>query len=220
MTLILVPAADVQDWRQLLADPTLHWKPGYSAHSFAHSWQEARGFPASVQRIIESSGAFPDVEALLVLPEHKVSLPGGRSCSQSDAWVLARWRGGLVSGAIEGKCSESFGPTLGEWGQDASPGKEKRLAFLLHTLGLRARPSDDIGYQLLHRTASALIEAKRFHAGRAMMLVHSFSPQNEGFPDYSRFVELFGVSAEIGRLAFAGSPGGVDLYVGWVTEVG
>lgn len=219
MTLILVPTVGVDDWRRLLADPDLHWKPECSAHSLAHCWQSVNGFPASVQRLFDSTGLFPGIEALLVLPEHQVPLPGGNRPSQTDAWVLARWSSGLLSIAVEGKTAESFGPTLAEWTRDASPGKQERLSFLLQTLGLSERPSDDIRYQLLHRTASALIEAKRFHAGNAVVLVHSFSTRDEGFADYSRFVGLFGASAEVGGLVSASPRGAIGLYFGWVREM-
>lgn len=219
MTLILVPTVGVEDWQRLLADPDLHWKPNYSAHSFAHCWQSAKGFPASVKRLFDSAGFFPGIEALLVLPEHQVPLPGGNRPSQSDAWVLARWSSGLLSIAVEGKTAESFGPTLGEWTRNASPGKQARLSFLLQTLGLVQQPAGDIRYQLLHRTASALIEAKRFHAGNAVVLVHSFSTRNEGFADYSRFVGLFGASAEVDRLIRANSCGEIELYFGWIREM-
>jgi hypothetical protein len=46
-------------------------------------------------------------------------------------------------------------PTLDEWRADASTGKDKRLRFLLRTLGMAAIPGGDIRYQFLHRAASA-----------------------------------------------------------------
>jgi hypothetical protein len=36
----------------------------------------------------------------------------------------------------------------------------------------------------LARTASAVIEAKRFHARKAALVVHSFSTQQDGFADF------------------------------------
>ena len=44
-------------------------------------------------------------------------------------------------------------------------------------------------YQLLHRTASAIIEAERFNANHALMLVHSFSLANEWYGDFE-FIKL------------------------------
>jgi hypothetical protein len=219
MANVLVPATGPQDWRRLLADPERHWRPDYSAHSLAHCWQDADGFPTTVGALFETSGTFPGAKALIVIPEHKVPLPGGSRPSQSDVWVLARWDGGLISITVEGKAAEPFGPTLHEWYQSPSPGKVVRLDYLLRTLGLAGPLAGEVRYQLLHRTASALIEAERFHARRAVMLVHSFSAAAEGYDDYERFLALFGATAAVGRLAPAGVRGGVELYFGWAHEV-
>ena len=67
----------------------------------------------------------------------------------------------------------------------------------------------------MHRTASALIEAKRFNAPNALMLAHSFSRENEWFDDYQQFLALFGVRGGIGSLVFAKNIDGVNLYFGW-----
>jgi len=153
---------------------------------------------------------------LLGIPEHKVPLPGGSRASQNDVWVLAGNAEGLVFIAVEGKVAESFGPTLGEWRKDASAGKAKRLGYLLECLGLREIPPDEVRYQLLHRTASAVIEAGRFHAKSAVMLVHSFSQSDAWYADYERFLALFGAAAVQGELVSLGCVSGIELYSGWV----
>ncbi|MFA7012304.1 MAG: hypothetical protein WC202_05045, partial [Desulfobacterales bacterium] len=61
------------------------------------------------------------------LPEHKVPLPGGSRSSQNDIWVLARSKGQLISIAVEGKVSETFGPTVQECGR--IPALEKLNVF-------------------------------------------------------------------------------------------
>ena len=73
-----------------------------------------------------------------------------------------------------------------------------------------------IRYQLLHRTASALIEAERFGASTAFMLVHSFSQEDEHLEDYQEFVKLFGTSGEVNTVSYAGNKNGIDLYLAWV----
>ena len=98
---------------------------------------------------------------------------------------------------VEGKVNESFGPTVNEWREEASPGKGTRLSFLLKTLGLPKQVDGTIRYQLLHRAASAVIEGERFRAAAAVMLVHSFSPRRAGWSDYSAFLKLFGVTAGV-----------------------
>lgn len=211
---IYIPASKAEQWAQFLADPVKHWRQGYSARTLAYSWQEAAGFPAEVAEVL--SHQFPSLELLLAFPEHKVSLRGGSRASQNDIWVLARSEGQLVSIAVEGKVSESFDKTVGEWKADSSPGKVERLEYLRGLLGLPSVP-DSVRYQLLHRAASAIIEAKRFNATHAVMLVHSFSKTGEWFDDYARFVELMGEAATKNGLVAVGTCSGIPLYLAWVS---
>lgn len=190
MTKILIPASRADDWAQLLAEPVKHWKVGYSARTLAHAWQDADGFPAEVAAAFETNETLRGVSMLFGIPEHQVSLPGGSTKSQNDIWVLAKTDGDLVSIAVEGKVSEPFDRTVAEWLESGTPGKTVRLQFLKDTLGLQEVP-DSIRYQLLHRTASAIREAERFHASHAVMVVHSFSPTQAWFEDYQAFVALF-----------------------------
>jgi hypothetical protein len=74
-----------------------------------------------------------------------------------------------------------------------------------------------IRYQLLHRAASAVIEADRFNARHALMLVHSFSQTYEWFEDYERFVALFGAVAYSEAVVPVADLGTISLYCGWVT---
>ena len=214
MSKIFVPTTSVDRWKQLLADPDKQWRTGYSARTLAHCWQEADGLPASVQTVFRRWGTEPfnELEVLLVVPEHQVPLPGGSRPSQSDVWVLARGGTDLVSIAVEGKVSEPFGLTLEEWRKDASPGKEERLNFICKQLSLNPSPHDSIRYQLLHRAASAVVEARRFNAAHAMMLVHSFSPSDEWFDDYEQFLALFGASGAPNTVTSAGKRAGLFLY--------
>lgn len=210
---IYIPTSSAEQWAQFLAEPVKHWRQGYSARTLAYSWQEAGGFPSEVDSVLAS--AFPSAELLLALPEHKVPLPGSSRPSQNDIWILARSEGQLISIAVEGKVSEPFGPTVQEWQAESSPGKAERLAYLLSLLSLSAVP-DTTRYQLLHRTASAIIEAQRFNAAHAVMLVHSFSQSSEWFQDYAAFVSLMGGSAAENNMASVGSRSGVSLHLAWV----
>ncbi len=213
MSKIYIPATSADDWKQFLADPVKHWRQGYSARTLAYSWQEAVDFPTEVGTVLRSQ--FSSAELLLALPEHKVPLPGGSRSSQNDIWVLARSEGNLISIAVEGKVSEPFGPTVQEWQAESSPGKAERLAYLLALLGLSSVP-ETTRYQLLHRTASAIIEAQRFNASHAVMLVHSFSQSSEWFQDYAAFVSLLGGIAAENSMVSAGSRSGVSLHLAWV----
>jgi len=203
---ILVPTQSYEDWRRLLARPDRHWKPGFSAMTLARSWEAAGGFPPEVDAIFRSSGQ-PNIvglEPVLIVPEYQIALPGGRRASQTDVLVLARTATGLVTIAVEGKVDEAFGPTVSERRSENSEGVEARLKFLYQCLGLPDVPGS-IRYQLLHRTASAVIAAQQFFASTAVMLIHSFSSSDRWFDDFAAFAALL-------RL---GSCSGVNLHIGW-----
>lgn len=215
MNQIYIQAQGPGDWARFLAEPEKQWRRGYSARTLAHSWHAVGCFPPEVQNAFASSSSFRDISLLLVIPEHQVDLPGGRRPSQNDIWVLARTPETLVSIAVEGKVSEPFGPTVREWNPDGSKGRRTRFDFLSLTLGLSNVPGN-IRYQLLHRTASAVLEAQRFHAKHAVMLVHSFSQGDEWFSDFEQFAGLFGKSVNKGEIQPVGENNGIILHLGWI----
>lgn len=218
MNKIYIPTTKPEDWQSLLADPEKQWRKGYSARALAYCWQEADGFPGCVKRTFKESNIdlFHEIEILLAIPEHKVSLPGGARSSQNDLFVLAKSHGQLISIAVEGKVSEPFGDIVSKWMENPSPGRKKRLEFLCKELGLAETDVSNIRYQLLHRTVSAILEAKKFNASNALMLVHSFSQTDEWFENYALFAALFGIDAKIDRIHSAGKIGAIQLYLGWV----
>jgi len=57
-------------------------------------------------------------------------------------------------------------------------------------MGLNELP-DFMSYQLVHRLASALMEARKCFAPYAMMIVHSFNKEKEHFTDYQAFLRLW-----------------------------
>ena len=222
MTRIFIPAEQPDDWQRFLAEPALQWKTGYSARTLAHCWHAADGFPAEIDRVLAASpvAAFHGARPLLILPEYKAALKGHGPASQNDVFVLAKATdGALMAITIEGKVEESFGTSLGTWkaaNQGFTDNKRTRLDDLLQHLGLPDVP-DAVYYQLLHRTASAVIEARTFNAPHAVMLVHSFSPAGSWFEEFARFVGLYGVAAEKDALHHLTTVAGVDLYAGWIT---
>jgi hypothetical protein len=220
MTRIYVRSQGPEDWRRLLAEPAKQWRDGYSAKMLAECWEAAQNLPGAVRRAFKRSGieALDGIEPLLVLPEYQTPLPGGGRPSQTHVFVLAKASGGLVAIAVEGKVEEPFGPTVDEWLAGASKGKRKRLAFICEILGLKASVVGGIGYQLLHRTAAAVIEAGRFSARHAVVLVHSFSPSRTWFEDYVAFVAALGGQAAMGALIRLPNRVDIELYCGWVSE--
>lgn len=183
---IFLPTNGAEDWRALLADPDKHWRAGYSARSAAERWEAANGLPDEISAVLEHAGLGP-VELLAAFPEWKTPLPGGRRESQTDVLALVRTARGLFVAGVEAKVAEPFGPTVSEWLADASPGKVERLTFLREKLGLHEDVSA-LRYQLLHRTASAIIEAERFGAAGAAMIVHSFSQTGAWKADFMAFL--------------------------------
>lgn len=216
MSIVFIPSESAESWKGFLAQPDRQWKTGFSARSLAYCWQGADGFPVEVGKVLGAPSAFPGIVPLLAIPELKVDLPGGITASQTDLWVLARWHEALVSIAVEGKVAEPLGPTVSEWLVDASTGKGQRLKFLLELLELTSEAVMASRYQLLHRAASAIIQAQRFTATEAVLLVHSFSPEDAWFEDFIAFAALLGARPKVDELAGVGDKGGVHFHIAWV----
>jgi hypothetical protein len=216
---VLIPTESFEDWRRLLAKPWLHWKTGYSAKTLARCWEAATrdGFPPEVKAALDRSGSglLVNLTPLLAIPEYRVPLPGGDRPSQTDLLVLARGQTGLVAIAVEGKVNEAFGQTLDQRQLKLSDGSQERLAFLLQRLQLPESIPGAHRYQLFHRTVSALLVAEEFHAKAAVMLVHSFSPEDRGFSDFNAFADLFHVKAEAGKAFPVGTFTGTPLFLCW-----
>lgn len=217
MKRIFVPTESAEDWQRLLARPDRHWREGYSAMTLAQSWEAAQpSAPPEVDAALRSAAdpLLDDLSLLLAIPEYQVDLPGGRRPSQTDVLALMRGAHGLVAVAVEGKVDEAFGPTVGEKRTGATAGVEERLSWLTSCLELHECP-DAIRYQLLHRTASALLAASHFHAAAAVMLVHSFSPASLWFEDFAAFVALLGADAAVDTVTRVDRQDGMPLFVGW-----
>ena len=216
---IYIPANSADDWQQFLADPEKQWRTGFSARATAHAWQEAKGFPEEIAALFASADDdnLMDVELLMAIPEHKVYFPPMRGHpSQNDVFAIAKASNGeLVSVAVEAKVAEPFDRTVDEWFSGGTPGKEERLEFLKSKLGIGGKAIGHIRYQLTHRLASALIEAERFNAKYAVLVVHSFSQSDEWFDDLAAFVSLYDQIAAVGKLARLDVGDGTQVFAGW-----
>jgi len=135
-------------------------------------------------------------------------------------FVLARaGDGNLVSVTIEGKVNESFGESLKDWkanGKGFTANKRTRFESLCQALGL-TEIADTIHYQLLHRAASAIFEAKRFNARYAVLIVHSFSPQRAHWEAFTHFVGLYGHVPQPDNLLELVQVDTLRLFAGWAT---
>ncbi len=214
MKRIFIPTTSGSDWQQLLAKPERHWKKGASAMTAAASWESAApSFPPEIAALLHDSKQeeLLGLKLLAAFPEWEVPLEGGVTSSHSDILAVGSNAKGLCVIAVEAKVIEDFGPTLKEKRSAASAGQHNRLDFLHSLLGV-ARFNDSIRYQLLHRTASALLTAREFHAGSAAMLVHSFGQQPTLRGDFDAFCKaiqavevsngVFSVSARVNPRLF------------------
>jgi hypothetical protein len=214
MSKVYIPSAGPADWQCFLADPDKQWRTGFSAKTLAHCWESANGLPNEIASMLQPHGG--DVQLLLAIPEYKVLLPGAsRGDSQNDVFALARAGDRTFAIMVEGKVSEPFGETLGDWLQNASEGKRNRLAFICDLLGLTLPLPDQIYYQLLHRTASAVIEARRFKTDAAAMIVHSFSAKRTWFEAFAQFASLFDVTVAANELIAVRPHARPPLNIGW-----
>lgn len=221
---LFIPTKGPQDWRAGLADPDRHWRRGKSAYELAVAWEAARdsdrGLPRDVAELLDTRPEFAGARLLLGIPEHKVQLDGGGHPSQTDLWGLLATRQGTVSMAVEGKAGEPFGEQVSQWLAGAPPasGKPARLRQLCSLLGITEDQARTCRYQLLHRTAAAILEAQRFGVPHGLLLVHSFSPHPDGFSDFSHFAEQLEAEVADNQVAPAGRRGGVDLWLAWVSS--
>ena len=213
------------DWRRLLAKPDTQWEPGKSALEMAVCWESARdtarGLPSEVATALDAVPELSGAELVFGLPEHQVDFPGGGHPSQNDLWALLRKDALRLSMTVEAKAGEPLDKLVRDWLKDANErsGKPARLAALQRELGIPDADVAHLRYQLLHRTASALVEAERFGAGVAVMLVQSFNrtADEESWQDFCRFGEAMGADVKENSVVPSTRPTVVPLYLGWVT---
>ncbi|MBX3721321.1 MAG: hypothetical protein KF713_05720 [Turneriella sp.] len=119
---------------------------------------------------------------------------------------------GRVVIAVEAKCNEPFAERIYRWIRipDSPAGKFqhklfgeqqgiverkfRRLKFLNQVLGTTIDPLSELRYQLLHRTASAIIEARNLRAEAAVVVIQAFTPSVENLFDFSDFCDALGVT--------------------------
>jgi hypothetical protein len=214
----------VADWKELLADPELHWKDGRSAKSLALSWTQAQGFPDEVKSMFAQSDQleYRGLTPAFYFPEYKVDMPHGKRASQTDLYVLAfTAEKQSVVIMVEGKVNEPFGPLVIEWLDSKNQGsqKEARITAICKLLGLEKANIMNRRYQLFHRTASAILEARRIGAERAVMMVHSFSKDDLWFEEFQTFVSLYGLEIGKNELSQPVKIGEIEISFAWVHGV-
>jgi hypothetical protein len=176
----------------------------------------ADGIPETVSAVLEPR--IPGAVLTVGHFERKTEMPGKGNPSQTDLLAICQAPDGQFVMAVEGKVTETFGPLVKKW-DDASPNRRLRIDGIRSTLGDPIGNVGGLRYQLLHRTAAAVIEADRFGVGRAVMLVHSFDPNHAGFQDFARFADWIGAPcSEPGTVSDWIDCSGIALALGWCTD--
>jgi len=190
--------------------------------SLANHWQDALGFPVDVEQMFKSGGntAINGAELLLSTPEYETQLPANGGPAFADLFVLAKSSHGLMTMVVESRVNEPFDSPFNalRWKQGNEIDDRTSLAGLSDILEITVSDASSTRYQLLSRTASALIEAERYSATTAVMLVHSFSTEENLFEDYESFGAAMGVSVERGQLVDVGIRSGRRLLLGWLSS--
>lgn len=193
------------------------------------SWERAQanesGLPEGIVQLLEQHSELRRPRLVIGTVEHKVVLPHGQRPSQNDVWAIVGVGGDLLSLTVEAKAGEPFGDLVSVWLERREPGSDKpaRLKALQKLLGIPDKDATGVRYQLLHRTASAIIEAERIGAKYAAMIVQSFrngkriSSTRKSLDDFKAFGRLFGFALEEGRLVRITTETIVPMYLGWVT---
>jgi hypothetical protein len=217
---IFTPSLGPSNWRAFLADSFVHWRREKSAWELAVSWEAAArtesGIPPEVVRALQTHPTFASSELVAAIPEHRVTLDDERRPSQNDLWAILWTPPGHVSVTVEAKAGEEFDKPIDQWLREDSKGKKSRLRFLTKTLCLAEALPGHIRYQLVHRTASAILEAKRCHFPLALMLVQSFDESRTSWSDYAAFAGCLGLTAARGNVVGPRLVEGIQLYLAWV----
>lgn len=188
----------------------------------AVSWESASnstsGLPEPIGKLFRDND-YGEPILMFAVAEHKVDLPGGNAASQSDVWAVVKTSAGMLSLTVEAKAQEPFGDNvLEQWLVEGKTEKSKKnredrwdyvRSYLPETDSFR-----QVRWQLLHRCAAAVIEAKRFGFQHAAFVVQAFKTSDESFQDYALFCRALKISAARGDMATT-SVGGISLSVGW-----
>ncbi len=225
-----VPLLEPEDVVRHLGKQEKHWKQGRSAHALAYAWRGQEGFPQAIDLVFKSHPTFQGAKLIDAFLERQTDLGSAGRHSQTDLLAVVSLDKGLGIVAVEGKAGEPFGKYVREWlegegskGGDPNESKasnrELRLRRLCETLHLSSEAASPLRYQLLHRAASAIYEAKRYRTDNAVLLIHSFSDDKKGFADFSTFLQTLGFEAPApGVLAGPIRRDGVSLYAGWAQD--
>ena len=228
MSRLLTHTRGLGSWRERLASPDRQWKRGFSAFETAVAWESASasrsGLPLPLETLLRKNG-FGEPVLLLAVAEHKVDLPGGNAASQSDVWAIINTQAGLLSLTVEAKAREAFGDEiLGKWleaGKSELSIENRKIRWNHIRVNLPAADSyHEVRYQILHRCAASVIEAKRLGSPHAAFVVQAFGEPDTDKPDvnfaaFEMFCTAVRLPAVRGSLSTT-SVDGISLSIGWI----
>lgn len=192
------------------------WKKGRSAYELAHKWMDADGIPDQVLKLLNTKN-FRNSTLIEAYFERETKMPGRGAGSNTDLLAICEASGIRFVMGVEGKVDEEFGCLVSKY--KVKPNRQKRFKGIVDVLGGDYNSIGNLRYQLLHRTASAVIEARQFGVSKAIMLVHSFDPHNALFEDFKAFASWLNINySRRGVLSDPVHLLDVDLFLGWVTD--
>jgi hypothetical protein len=180
------------------------------------------GLPEPIAELFRKS-VFGEVALLLAIAEHKVPLVGGQADSQCDVWALLKTASDAISLSVEAKANEPFGEgnkSLEDWlvageSERSRRNRQERWEHINENLPPVGHDTyKKVPYQLLHRCAAAVIEARRFRVPNAALVVQSFNAPDESFEAFSRLCQAVSVNAVRGHMQVV-TAGEIRLGVGW-----
>lgn len=204
----------IEDWIEIVS--ARHYKPGHSAYECAQRWQGIGArFPTEIEAILRESKQrlLGSLEIKQIYAEFPVWLDTHTTPSKNDLMIFAEAPGNRkVVIAVESKCHESFAQPLENWIRTSDKPlpraqrklfksasgpvhrKVRRLNFLNTILSTNIDADSSVRYQLLHRTASAVLTARQTYAEAAVVLIQAFTESERNFQDFQDFCKLLGFS--------------------------
>lgn len=205
----------IEDWIDVVT--TRHYKPGHSAWECSRCWSTIKSdFPQNIRSLFENASvlALRNLKIEQVYAEYPVFLPDSyRSPSKCDLMIFAEGPGNRkVVLALEAKCDEPFAQPVNIWIRTADKPvprsqrplfkqpsvpvlrKLRRLQLLNEILDIDILDDSTLRYQLLHRTASAILTARQTFAEAAVVIIQAFSESERNFSDFESFCAILGFS--------------------------
>ena len=147
------------------------------------SWEGASssscGLPVPIVELFRDS-IYSEPVLMLAIAEHKVPFDGRGGDSQCDIWALISTKPGVFSLSVEAKANEPFGrdnEPLAEWlvagkSEKSLENRQRRWDDIkVHLPGAEKDGYSEVAYQLLHRCAAAVKEARRFCLNHAAFFI-------------------------------------------------